>query len=353
MPFWGVIERCSLVAKRTFTERLGKLRVEKLGRRAYKFPWAYGEGPVLEHLRTEKFGDIPAPGSLSEFAQLLEHFFEWGEGILGWRGQSDIGWGLDSSAVRRQKGQLPAFDHPGASREAQTLEYEQKLLDETRSLGHGLRGDRRLTDLELLSVLQHHGAATRLMDFTRNAFVALWFAASSNLDRDGLVVTIREEPGSYDMLRTEEQAARPLKDVLKRLQVDAAGVPLAQEKFALWEPRYLFDRMRVQQSIFVLGRVRNKTWGSAPLGFGDPTSTLPPENVLFIAIPAALKQKLAEKAGRSASWESVFGYSDRYLFPELDGYARANSASSGFHEAFFARPSEGSVGAVPSGSELD
>jgi hypothetical protein len=320
-----------------------RARVKRLGRQAYRFPWSQEGGPLLEHFRTGKFGDVPAPESLSEFAQLLEYVFESGEGILGWRGQSDISWGLDSSAARRQKDHLPAFDNPGASRESQTLEYEQRLLDEARALGHGVRNGGRLTDLELLSVLQHHGAATRLLDFTRNAFIALWFAASSNPDRDGLVVAIREEPGSYDVLRTEGQVALPLQNILDSLVVDAEGNSLVKEKFALWESRHLFDRMRVQQSVFVLGRVREKKWGSAPFGLGEPRSEGPPGNLLFIAVPRTLKAKLSEKAGHSASWESVFGYSDRYLFPELDGYARANSVGAGFHETFFARALEGTV----------
>lgn len=324
-----------------------------LGRHNYTFPWSYTEGPELEHLRTDKFGDIPAPGSLCEFVLLLEYIFESGEGILGWRGQSDLDWGLDSSAVRRQKDLLPAFDHVGTSREAQTLEYEEALLEEARSLGHGLRDGRRLSDLELLSVLQHHGAATRMLDFTRNAFTALWFAANAHLDSDGLVVAVREEPGSYARLRTEKQVNRPLKDVLKGLRVPKGEAASAQEKFALWEPRYLFDRMRVQQSVFILGRIRKEKWGSAPFGLRDPNSEAPPSNVLFVAIPSALKRKLAEKSGHSASWESVFGISDRYMFPELDGYANANSAGSGFHESFFSRGSEGTVVGRMSKDELD
>lgn len=323
-----------------------------LGKQNYSFPWVSTEGPEVEHLRTEKFGDVPAPESLSEFALLLEYIFESGENMLGWRGQSDLDWGLDSSAVRRHKELLPAFDPPGTSPEVQTLDYEETLLEEARNLGHGSRDGRRLSDLELLSVLQHHGAATRLLDFTRNAFIALWFAANANLDRDGLVIAVREEPGSYVRLRTEKQVELTFKNVLKSLQV-VGGAPNAQEKFALWESGYLFDRMRVQQSVFVLGRVRKKIWGSAPFGLGDPGSERPPDNLLFIAVPQTLKRKLAEKTGHSASWESVFGYSDRYLFPELDGYARANSAGSSFHEAFFSRASEGTVVGQISKDQLD
>jgi hypothetical protein len=233
------------------------------------------------------------------------------------------------------------------------LEYEETLLEEARGLGHGSRDGRRLSDLELLSVLQHHGAATRLLDFTRNAFTALWFAANANLDRNGLLVAIREEPGSYARLRAERQVDRPLKDVLEGLQVAGSEAAYAQERFALWEPRYLFDRMRVQQSIFVLGRIRNERWGSAPFGLRDPHLDGPPDNLMLVAVPAALKQKLSEKSGHSASWESVFGLSDRYLFPELGGYASSNSAGSDFHESFFSRASEGTVVGRMSKDELD
>ncbi len=44
--------------------------------------------------------------------------------------------------------------------------YEADLLARTRMQGLDLHGSRRLGDLELLARLQHHGAATRLLDFT-------------------------------------------------------------------------------------------------------------------------------------------------------------------------------------------
>lgn len=157
------------------------------------------------------------------------------------------------------------------------------------------------------------------------------------------MVAVREEPGSYERLLAGDQVDRPLREVLRGLRVNENCEPRGKEKFALWEPHYLFDRMRVQQSLFVFGRVLKKGWGSAPFGLGNPASEDPPENLLFVAVPEALKQKLAEEAGYSASWESVFGYSDRYLFPELDGYARANSADGNFHRSFFAQASEGKV----------
>jgi hypothetical protein len=50
----------------------------------------------------------------------------------------------------------------------------------------GLGGE--LGDLELPARLQHHGAATRLLDCSRNPFVALWFACRWEPGQDGVLI---------------------------------------------------------------------------------------------------------------------------------------------------------------------
>ena len=44
-----------------------------------------------------------------------------------------------------------------------------------------------LSDLQRLSVLQHQGAATGLLDFTENPLVALWVTCTEELDKDARV----------------------------------------------------------------------------------------------------------------------------------------------------------------------
>jgi hypothetical protein len=45
----------------------------------------------------------------------------------------------------------------------------------------------KLNDLELLLELQHYGAATGLVDFSRDFLIALWFAAHGNKGKNGKI----------------------------------------------------------------------------------------------------------------------------------------------------------------------
>lgn len=111
------------------------------------------------------------------------------DSVLFFRGQSDSRWGLSSSLYRHVG--LAAADRASFQiHEKRLLEVEAKILKSAR-----LRGIvRGLTGLELLTVLQHHGVATRLLDVTTDWKVALYFACEGKCDCDGRLFFISIDP---------------------------------------------------------------------------------------------------------------------------------------------------------------
>ena len=103
----------------------------------------------------------------------LNGFLKWAEqfndGQYLFRGVPKKSYKIEAGACRR----LPKADRYNP---AKLLKINQELIDKARLLGHDQLSGEQLSDLALLAELQHFRAATCLIDFTRNALIALWFA---------------------------------------------------------------------------------------------------------------------------------------------------------------------------------
>ncbi|QEL56864.1 FRG domain-containing protein [Chromobacterium paludis] len=85
------------------------------------------------------------------------------------RGQSDATWGLQSTLERTL----------GIKWDAQNArKYEDYSLDAFKSKYHIYSGSEHIpkSKLSWLSVMQHYGVPTRLIDFTTSPYIALYFA---------------------------------------------------------------------------------------------------------------------------------------------------------------------------------
>ena len=85
-----------------------------------------------------------------------------------WRGQADANWGLHSTLSRKlndKSGHWPD--------EAEIVDAERSLLEDAEEWGLGWSSRGRLSALELLALIRHHGAPSRFIDVSSSLAIAL------------------------------------------------------------------------------------------------------------------------------------------------------------------------------------
>jgi hypothetical protein len=233
--------------------------------------------------------------------------------IGAWRGQASVEWGLDPSLIRRCR-QFEDGRPGSAPTEAGVRALERALVERARAAGLGSGPG----ELELLARLQHHGAATRLLDCSRNAFVALWFACRWEPGKDGVLIGF--ELGDNAIHLDTEMLGKGIDDLLA----------IAAGRLLWWQPRNLSPRIPAQQAVFVFGQVVDEPWGSIRLSKGGVSfggaGAIPGAALIFVS--AALKAAL------NGIWEPLLGFSEESLFPDFDGFALAHGVDKPFPAGF-------------------
>ena len=232
-------------------------------------------------------------------AKTINEFIEWAaqfsDGQYLFRGVSTESYKIEASAYRR----LPETDRNNPS---QLLKINKDLIEKARSLGHDQKDAQQLSDLELLAELQHFGAATCLIDFSRSALVALWFACQqgSRGGANGKVYAVRHD----DMVRLKTVNPDLItKDIDYFLTPDENGrYPLYQ-----WQPKLQNNRIIAQQSVFVFS--------------GDQI-----EAEAECVIPKNSKQDIL------TSLNKISGVTEANIYPDFDGFARLHAHNKSYIE---------------------
>jgi hypothetical protein len=142
------------------------------------------------------------------------------------RGHADKEWLLIPSIGRHFSGDW-----------AEVVEREKRCLQEFKKRSIPYLKSTPTSDMEWLCLMQHHGCATRLLDFTINPLIALFFATELSVETDGEVIII-EPSRSYDNVSDDDLFTR-------------------KEPFA-YHPPHITERIIGQSGCFVYSPRPNK-----------------------------------------------------------------------------------------------
>lgn len=169
------------------------------------------------------------------------------DGPYAFRGVPDSSFRIRSSLYRRL-----CDEEPGRPVTEELLrQAESQIIQRARDWGLGGSGSGRITDLQLLAQLQHHGVPTRLLDLTANPLTALWFACASMPTVDGLLIAFNVS--GYDTMLTDDMpgTAGKLDDPVG-FELDYALRASAESRSPfLVRPTFLDARMSAQEGFFI------------------------------------------------------------------------------------------------------
>ena len=229
--------------------------------------------------------------------ETLDQFIKWANQLTSWqywnrqylfRGLTRKCYKLEASALRCL---LPMDRNITNLRN-----ITRDLIRDARDQGHGEKDGRRLHDLEILAELQHIGAATCLIDFSRSVLVALWMACQKNSkepQEDGKVCAICSRDSEGTPLFNEISHDLVKEDIGYFLKPNEMGKSLIYQ----WTPKPQNNRIITQHSVFIFG-----------------SSTIDPNFACVI--------RQEDKQSILRDLELLFNIDEARMFPDLHGFAQ-------------------------------
>ncbi len=217
------------------------------------------------------------------------------------RGLSDKSYKLENSFLRN------CCDKPH-------LEYH--ILRNFRKYGRFKDALTSMSEWRLVTIAQHYGVPTRLIDWTYSPFVAAHFATydTNKYDKDGVIWLV-------DFVQANKMIPAPLNDVLNEIGSNTFTIEMIEDVFyslrefdeldpgnllMFFEPPSLDERIINQ---FAFSSVM-----SSATALMDDWLIRNPELYKRIIIPHQLKWEIRDKLDQA-------NITERILFPGLDGLA--------------------------------
>lgn len=235
-----------------------------------------------------------------------EEFVALSAKLDGWafRGHQDERWPLISSLTRYLYDFIPNRKGWRAR--------EERAIRIFRRKAHNYLPDANVLDEDLrcLALMQHHGAPTRLLDFTKSPFVAAFFAlekATSNA-----AVFALNTPVLYNATPIgRPELSRDEIDPRRKGNFERHYIDNHEEVIWIGEPTQMDRRLVAQSGTFVLPGVIDKSLDQILSQYGT-NETL----ISKIILPQAMREEAMRALYRMNITNST-------LFPDLEGLARS------------------------------
>ena len=184
---------------------------------------------------------------------------------------------------------LPSIARANPTRD--TTKSEQEVLEQLKLQGASMLPGTESNDLDLLVLAQHFGLKTRLLDWTSNPLVALWFACADKAAGDVYVYALEAD----NLLA---------KDVYKQ-------DPFSRSLTKVFQPRLNNARIIAQQGWFTLHRYAEKNQRFVSI----ERNPIIEKNLHEYHIPAKRRSELLVALDRH-------GVSAKTIYPDLGGLSQ-------------------------------
>lgn len=239
--------------------------------------------------------------TLSDFIRILETHYYVDDNTL-FRGHNSADWKLEPKIARDFK-------------QRRKIDTEEKMVETFKRLSKQFLHSELNNDWDYLALAQHHGMATRLLDWSKNPLAALWFCVNKPcIDKSGCVWIMKVEEDDYLKASQLDYKHTP-----HTLHTDASlqsyltstvySNPFNISSIIIYQPHLLDNRIIVQNGWFT-AHGRNEEGKYIELSENENWQ----KRLVKITIP-----KLSFSEIRANL--DTLGVNQMTLFPDLDGTA--------------------------------
>jgi hypothetical protein len=256
---------------------------------------------------------------LGAWREIFKYRRKLREGRWVFRGQANADWALHTSLERSCETFLGPMRNRKTAEEALMREFRRRLHHYLAAVPN------RRDDLELLSLMQHHGAPTRLLDFSYPMLVACYFALE-RADSDCAVWAINAKWAAKTCvryLRDRGLAAKSREVCYLKDPIAECGFRGFRKVFMEQDPPCRFvhpvnpfrlnERLTFQKGVFMCPGDVKATFEENLCAMDGHDSD---QNVVKLVIPKQLRSQAIDDLCRLNVTRAV-------LFPGLDGFAQS------------------------------